>query len=194
MARLRKGISYRRIERAYTRYSKYKQQCYVRARPVCKVVSFDMGDPRVNFEYVLDLIAKSDLQIRDNAIESARQTTNRLLEKTIGKSGYALKARIYPHHILRENPLASGAGADRMSTGMAHNYGKPIGIAAQVHTGQPLFTLKVNKENLELARKALKRASYKLPCSCSITTQKIEAKAIAKTPVATAKPAVAASA
>lgn len=60
-----------------------------------------------------------------------------------------------------------------MSTGMAHNYGKPIGIAAQVKIGQPLFTLKVNKENLDLAKKALKRASYKVPCSCSITVEKI---------------------
>lgn len=177
MTRLRKAVSYRRLERAYTRYSKYKQVCYVRARPVCKVVSFDLGDPKVNYEYELVLVAKSDLQIRDNAIESARQTSNRLLEKTLGKSGYAMKVRIYPHHILRENPLASGAGADRMSTGMAHNYGKPIGIAAQVHAGKPLFSLKVNKENLEVARHALKRASYKLPCACSIVTQKMDVKA-----------------
>ena len=176
MTRLRKAKSYRRIERPYTRYSKYKKECYVRARPVCKVVSFNLGDPRVQFEYVLNLLSKANLQIRDNAIEAARQTSNRLLEKTIGKIGYAMQVRIYPHHILRENPLASGAGADRMSTGMAHNYGKPIGIAAQVRTGQPLFTVKVNKENIDLAKKALKRASYKLPCSCSITMQKIENK------------------
>lgn len=137
------------------------------------MVSFDLGDPRQKYEYELDLISKGELQIRDNAIEAARQTTNRLLEKNLGKTGFALKVRIYPHHILRENPLASGAGADRMSTGMAHNYGKPIGIAAQVHVGQPLFTLRINKDNLEIGRKALKRASYKLPCACSIQTQKI---------------------
>ncbi len=183
MARIRKAIAYRRLERPYTRYSKYKKVCYVRARPVCKVVNFDLGDPKLNYEYELVLIAKSDLQIRDNAIESARQTSNRLLEKTIGKSGYAMKVRIYPHHILRENPLASGAGADRMSTGMAHNYGKPMGIAAQVHAGKPLFSLKVNKDNLAVARHALKRASYKLPCACAIVTQKIS-------PAQVLKPAV----
>ncbi|MBI4140478.1 50S ribosomal protein L16 [Candidatus Woesearchaeota archaeon] len=172
MTRLRKFVAYRNLERPYTRYSKYKQQCYVRARPVCKVVSFDLGDLSHEFEFNLTLVSKSGLQIRDNAIEAARQTSNRLLEKTLGKNGYVMKVRIYPHHILRENPLASGAGADRMSTGMAHNYGKPIGIAAQVRVGQPLFSLKVNKENMETARLALKRASYKLPCSCTILTEK----------------------
>ena len=172
MTRLRKAIAYRRIERAYTRYSKYKQQCYVRARPVCKVVSFDLGEPKNVFEFLLTLVAKSDLQIRDNAIEAARQTSNRLLEKTIGKSSFAMQIRMYPHHILRENPLASGAGADRMSTGMAHNYGKPIGVAAQIHAGKALFTLRLNKENLAVGRHALKRASYKLPCACAITTVK----------------------
>ncbi|MBI4141631.1 50S ribosomal protein L16 [Candidatus Woesearchaeota archaeon] len=172
MARLRKFVAYRPLKRPYTRYSKYKQQCYVRARPVCKVVSFDLGELSQEFEFNLTLVSKSSLQIRDNAIEAARQTSNRLLEKTVGKIGYAMKVRIYPHHILRENPLASGAGADRMSTGMAHNYGKPIGVAAQVKKGQALFSLKVNKENIDTARLALKRASYKLPCSCSIVTEK----------------------
>jgi large subunit ribosomal protein L10e len=51
---------------------------------------------------------------------------------------------------------------------MAHPFGKPIGIAAQVKKGKPIFTLKINKENLELGRSALKRAGYKLPTPCTI--------------------------
>src|SRR5204863_395883 len=98
-----------------------------------------------------------------NAIESARQSANRVLETALGKNGYFLRTKIYPHHILRENPLASGAGADRMSTGMAHNYGKPIGVAAQVKPGQSIFEVHTNKQHIDLAKKALKRASYKLP-------------------------------
>lgn len=170
MARLRKFVAYRHLKRAYTRFSKYKKLAYVRSRPVCKVVRFDVGDVGKVFPFTLDLVSKDDLQIRDNAIESARQTCNRLLEKTLGKGGYRFMTRIYPHHILRENPLASGAGADRLSTGMAHSYGKVIGIAAQVRIGQPLFTIHINKEHLATARLALKRASYKVPCSCSIIT------------------------
>lgn len=171
MAKLRKFCAYRSLERPYTRFSKYKNLSYVRARPVCKVVHFDMGLQAKQYDYSVHLVSKSSIQIRDNAIESARQTSNRLLETGLGKSGYFLRARMYPHHVLRENPLAAGAGADRMSTGMAHPFGKPIGIAAQVWQGKQLFTVQVNKQNLEVAKKALKRASYKLPCSCSIVVE-----------------------
>jgi len=188
MVKLRKGISYsKKLERPYTRYSKYKALNYVRSRPVCKIPRFDTGDPKRTYEYTCSLIAKSDVQIRDSSIESARQTSNRLLEKTLGKSGYSFKVRIYPHHILRENPLASGAGADRLSTGMAHSFGKNIGIAARVYKGSPLFTVQVDKPNLPLARQALKRASYKLPCGCSIVVAENKpAQKVAPVPVAEA--------
>jgi large subunit ribosomal protein L10e len=178
MARLRKFVAYRSMERPYTRFSKYKKLSYVRTRPVCKVVRFDVGEVAGTFTHALHLVSKTDLQIRDNSIESARQSGNRLLEKNLGKTGYRFMTRIYPHHVLRENPLASGAGADRLSTGMAHSFGKPIGVAAQVKKGAPLFTVYVNKENVPLARQALKRAGYKMPCSCSIVT--IESKVPSK--------------
>jgi large subunit ribosomal protein L10e len=168
MARLRKAVAYRKLERPYTRYSKYKKQRFVRARPVCRVVRFDMGNAKREFDTSLHLISKADLQIRDNAIESARQTSNRALEKVLGKIGYHLKVRLYPHHVLRENPLAAGAGADRMSTGMAHSFGKVIGIAARVKKGQTLFSLRINKKDLDLGRKALTKASRKMPCKCAI--------------------------
>ncbi|HLC89113.1 MAG TPA: ribosomal protein L16 [Candidatus Nanoarchaeia archaeon] len=64
-------------------------------------------------------------------IESARMTSNRVLEKNIGRE-YHLRIKIYPHHVLRENPLASGAEADRMSTGMKLSFGKSISTAARV--------------------------------------------------------------
>ncbi|MBI4148284.1 50S ribosomal protein L16 [Candidatus Woesearchaeota archaeon] len=177
MAKLRKFVAYRRtdrLKRAYTRYSKYKKYCYVRARPVCKIARFDLGELNKSFPHVLHLVTKSTLQIRDNALESARTSATRWMEKTLGKTGWNLKVRVYPHHILRENPLASGAGADRMSTGMAHNYGKPMGIAAQVHAGNPLLTVSVDSENVPAARQALKRAMYKVPCTCSIVAEKAQ--------------------
>jgi large subunit ribosomal protein L10e len=193
MAKLRKFVCYRNIERPYTRFSKFKQLSYVRARPHCRVVRFDMGDPAGTFEYTLHLVTKNSLQIRDNALESARQTSNRVLELTLGKNGYYLQTRTYPHHILRENPLAAGAGADRLSTGMAHPFGKPIGIAAQVKKGRPIFTLHINKENLELGRQALKRAAYKLPTPCTLEVIQNKKQAVqAKKPAPA--PAVAAAA
>ena len=131
MVHLRKGCAYRRLERAYTRVSKFRELSYIRANPAKKVVRYDMGDISKSYEYQIDLLSDRDVQIRDNALESARQTANRLLEKNIGQGQYYFKIRVYPHHILRENPLASGAGADRLSTGMKMSFGKPIGSAAQ---------------------------------------------------------------
>ncbi len=171
MARIRKFVAYRRLERPYTRTSKYKEKSYIKVSPHIKISKFDMGADESKFSHKMDLVSKADLQIRHDAIESSRVTATKLLEKTIGEKSFHFKIRIYPHHILRENPLAAGAGADRLSTGMAHSFGKPIGRAAQVKTGQPIISLYIDKNNLELGKKALKRAQYKIPCSCLINIQ-----------------------
>lgn len=168
MAKLRKGIAYRRLERPYTRASKYKKLNFVRSVPTRKVVRYTMGNPKKTYECYLDLISKANVQIRHNAIESARQSSNRVLELALGKTGYSYQIRIYPHHVLRENPLAAGAGADRMSTGMQRSFGKSIGTAARVKRGQVILTIGVMKSNLELARTAMVRAKNKLPCGCSV--------------------------
>lgn len=168
MARLRKFSAYQRIERPFTRKSKFKKKDFIGGTPPMRIVAFDMGNLKKEFPISLDLIAKKHTQIRQNSIESARMTANRFLEKNLGKQGFHMKIRIYPHHVLRENPLAAGAGADRMSTGMKKSYGKAIGIAAQVREGQKLFTVSVEKANLKIAKRALERASYKLPCACSV--------------------------
>ncbi|MBN2567364.1 50S ribosomal protein L16 [Candidatus Woesearchaeota archaeon] len=173
MARLRKFNAYRRLERPYTRKSKKKGKNYVRAFPNNKVVMFDMGDPKRDYDYQVDLISKDPLQIRHNSIESARQTANKALEKALGKNQYHFKIRIFPHHVLRENPLAAGAGADRMSTGMKKSFGKPIGLAARIRTGQKLFTVKVMKGQVKAAQDAMKRAGHKVPCACQIATSQI---------------------
>ena len=172
MARLRKFVAYRRIDKKpYTRYSKYKKHSFIKAKPHCRIARFNTGDPKRKFELVFHLQSKSNLQIRDNAIEAARIACNRTMEKVLGKGGFYLNTRVFPHHILRENPLAAGAGADRLSTGMAHSFGKPIGIAVRVKEGQPIFSLRSNKSNLQLAKRALKKASQKLPCKCTIAVE-----------------------
>jgi len=168
MARIRKAVSYRRLERPYTRISKFKAKSYIRTTLNPKIVSFDMGNLRKKFPYKVMLKSKSDLQIRDNSLNSARETANRLLEKTLSVNGFHMKINLYPFHILRENPVATGAGADRFSTGMQKSFGKPIGQAARVKKGRTIATVSVNKANIELAKKALHRAASKLPCSCTI--------------------------
>lgn len=171
MVKLRKAVSYRRIERPYTRKSKYKNKMYVRSIPVSKVVRYTMGNPSRTYEHALHLLSKADLQIRHNAIESARVVCSRVLEQNLPKGGYLFQIRIYPHHILRENPLAAGAGADRMSTGMQRSFGKCIGVAAQVHKGKEIFTVKVDKQYLETARRALKAAGHKFACRTQIVME-----------------------
>ncbi len=182
MARQRKFCCYRDFKRAYTRFSKYKKLCYVRARPANRISRYT-GGTQGELPVNVHLITKSDLQIRDSALESARQTSNRTLEGALGKTGYFFQMRVFPHHILRENPLASGAGADRLSTGMAHNYGKPIGIAARIKKGKPIFTVKTTKEHIDLARRAMKRAAYKLPCACSVVVEEPKKKVVRKVAV-----------
>ena len=173
MAKLIRAVAWRRLERPFTRKSKFRKKAFVRAVPMSKIVKFDMGDLSRKFEYVFTLKAKSALQIRHNALESARKTSNKVLESKLGKTGYRLKVRVYPHHVLRNNPFAAGAGADRMSTGMQKSFGKSIGLAARVKKDQPLIDIFVDKNGLQYAKLALQRAGKKFPCSCAIEQRKL---------------------
>jgi large subunit ribosomal protein L10e len=174
MAKLRKFVAYRKLERPYTRVSKYKKKSFIKTTANVKVVKFNTGNLKKKFPYSLHLTSKQGLQIRDNALESGRQTCNKLLEGTLGLGGYFMQVRAYPHHILRENPLASGAGADRFSTGMQKSFGKPIGSAARVKEGQQIVSVSVNKVNLNVAKKALNRFKKKIPGSYLIVTEEMK--------------------
>ena len=139
--------------------------------PNPKVVRFETGSPNGDFEYTLNLQTKAALNIRDNALEAARMTSNKLLETSLGVSGFHMKVKVYPYHVMREHALAAGAGADRFSSGMAHAFGKPAGLAARIRKGQTVMQVKVNKVNLAVAKTALERASKKLPCACTIVVE-----------------------
>lgn len=164
----RPGRCYREVrDRAYTRRE------FMPGVPGLKIAQFDMGDPSGSFDYKLSLIAKEKCQIRHNAIEAARVAANKyLLDKL--KTGYHLKIKIYPHHILRENKMATGAGADRVQVGMRLSFGRPIGTAARVKSGDELITLRVSKEHLIFAKEALRRAVAKFPTPCSIIVEELK--------------------
>ena len=168
MPKIRKGTAYRRLERPYTRISKFKKKSYIRTNPNIKIVRFDMGNLKKKFNSTLKLVSKEGLQVRDNSLESARMTANRVLELNLGPNGYHMKLRTYPHHVLRENPLAAGAGADRFSTGMQKAFGKPIGNAARIKKNQTVFEVNIDKSNIAFAKKALERALKKIPGSYRI--------------------------
>ena len=175
MAGLRKGRSYRKVKRAYTRKSKFKAKSFIKAIPSCKIARFKMGDLFKKFNYEIELSPKETLQIRHNALESVRQVVNRHLEINLG-SQYLFQIRVFPHHILREHKMLTGAGADRMSPGMSNAFGKPVGIAAQLKRGQTILSIAVNKEHLEIAKKAMSLAKPRLPGSYLINVKELKLK------------------
>ncbi len=163
MAGLRKGKCYKKITRAYTRKSKFKKKSYINALPTVKIIKFNMGNVKKQFEYEINLISKEPLQIRHNALESSRMIVNRKLNEKLGTAAYYLKLRVYPHHALRENKMLTGAHADRMQTGMQRAFGKVVGIAAQVKKGKTVFSVYVDQKDLETAKSILKTATPRLP-------------------------------
>lgn len=174
MVGLRKGCCYRKIERAYTRKSKYKSKGYIKAFPPHKISRFEMGEKGKQYEYTVKLISKGTLQIRHNAIEAARMVVNRRLQDDLG-TNYYLQINVFPHHGLRENKMLGGAHADRLQTGMAHSFGKVVGSAAQVKKGKQVFTAFVFKAGLDQAKEALKAATPRLPGSFMVEIKPISA-------------------
>ncbi len=165
---LRPGRTTRKLERPWTRVSKRKpRKSYVVGVPYSKIHVFEMGNADKKFDAHLSLVADHSVQIRDNALEASRVVTNKFLERKV-PDNYFLKILVFPHHVLREHSLATGAGADRFSSGMRKAFGKPSGRAARVMKGQKIMSLKVNKKNIDVGRLALKRASKKLPVHCKI--------------------------
>jgi len=152
----------------------YTRREYMGGVPASRITQFDMGEPRVDFPVVLSLVAKEPCQVRHTSLEAARIAANRLLSRKAGSVNYHLKIRPYPHHVLRENKLATGAGADRVSSGMRHAFGKTVGTAARVSPGQPLITIRTVPAQFRNAKEALWKASVKFTTPCYIVIEKGE--------------------
>jgi large subunit ribosomal protein L10e len=166
---LRPGRTMRKKERPYTRVSKkVPRKSYVVGVPYPKTRQFEMGNREGDFDTVLFLLAKKMVQIRHNALEAGRIVSNKFLETKLGESNYFMKILVYPHQVIREKPIATGAGADRYSQGMRLSFGKPRGTSVQVNKGQRLVQLRINKEDLEIGKKALKKFGLKLPTPVKI--------------------------
>jgi large subunit ribosomal protein L10e len=168
MATLRKANAYsRRHTVPFTRISKKKQRSYIKVVPPQKIVKFSMGDGKANaagkFPYVLRIISTENVQIRHNALEACRQFINKQLDKE-APGQYLFRVVPYPHHIQRENKMLTGAGADRMQTGMQLSFGKSVGKAAILKPGSDLFYIAVaTPKALISARAIFKQVKSKLP-------------------------------
>lgn len=163
-----------RPARAYRYFSgpAYTRREYVKGVPGIRVTFFDMGNPNGDFPVEMSLVAEEAGQIRHNALEAARVAANRLLEVKVGKENYHLKLRVYPHQVLRENPIAMGAGADRISDGMRLAFGRPIGTAARVDAKQRIMTVRTTRNFIDISKEALRRASIKLPIPTRLIVEK----------------------
>ena len=173
MAGLRKGHCYSRLERPYTRHSRVKAKSYIKTLPQIKIVRFEMGNTKKQFTHEIRLLSNKDHQIRQNGLESARLVVNRRLYENLGLKDYHFKLNIYPYHILRENKMLGGAHADRLQTGMAHSFGKTINLSARAKKGTVVFTTKVDEDNLEKAKEAMKLAPSRLPGTYIIEVKKL---------------------
>ncbi|MCW1296382.1 MAG: 50S ribosomal protein L16 [Candidatus Parvarchaeota archaeon] len=172
MARLRAAKCYREIKRPFTRRSKYKEKSYVGSVPQSKISIYEMGNKNLPYTHELTLNSKQALQIRSEALEAARVVANKYLEKFLPQN-FFFQIKVYPHQIIREHSLATGAGADRFTSGMSKAFGRNIGVAAQVKEGQEIMILRVNENSIKIGKQALERAAKKLPCKCSINIKKI---------------------
>jgi large subunit ribosomal protein L10e len=166
MAHLRPGKIDRNVDKP-----SYTRRKYMRGVPGIKVVHFDMGNTKRQFQYEVSLLVREPIQIRHNALESARVISHRYLEKQVGRTNYHMKIRTYPHEVLRENRMASGKKADRYGDGMRRSFGKPVGTAARLDENQKVISIWVDDTNIANAKEALRKAGHKFPARCSIRVE-----------------------
>ncbi|MCX6694470.1 MAG: 50S ribosomal protein L16 [Methanomicrobiales archaeon] len=162
------GKMYRSLaKKAYTRKE------YMGGIPGSKIVQFEMGNLSQQFPFEEHLHVVEGCQIRHTALEAARISINRKLLKEVGRMNFRLKLRVYPHHVLRENKQATGAGADRVSEGMRLAFGKAVGTAARMMPGQRVFTVYTSPQYADKVKEALRSGAHKLPSPAYITTESI---------------------
>ena len=68
--------------------------------------------------------------------------------------------------------MATGAGADRISSGMRNAFGKPVGTAARVYSNDIVMVGRTTAEGAKKMKDALHKASIKLPTPCRIEISK----------------------
>lgn len=166
---LRKAAAYsKKRVIPYTRISKKKSKSYIKTVPQQKIVKFIMGQESLfekgKLPHTLSLVSEEKVQIRHNALEACRQYINKKLESELSGQ-YVFRVVVFPHHIQRENKMLTAAGADRMQTGMQLSFGKTVGKAAIVKSGERIFFVAVaTPKAVKFVRSLFKDIRSKLPC------------------------------
>ena len=170
---LRKALTYsKRYARPYTRVSRAKSKSYIKVVPHNKVVRYNFGNVQSfiagKYSFAIRLITDENIQIRDTAIEASRQLLVKYLDEKLPNM-YYLEIKVHPHHILRNNKMAAGAGADRLSSGMSQSFGTVEGRAAIVKKGHNVFIIHTeNDAHARIARDTMQMVKAKLPCRAKI--------------------------
>lgn len=155
----------------------YTRKEYMGGVPAVRVAQF-VGGTKGNYQYSLTLEIQEPCQVRDIALEAARVTATKFLSAKAG-TAFFMRIRKYPHAVLREHKQATGAGADRVSSGMRAAFGKAVGNAVRVKKGTKIFTIEVNADHFETAKEAIYKARMKLPSPCKVIVENRGAKAAA---------------
>jgi len=160
---LRPAKCYAKFDRKpYTRLSRRKpKKSYIKGVPIPKIHHYEVGKPGT-YPVTAYLVSKDNVQIRSNALEAIRITISRHLATNVGEKSYFMKIMVFPHHIMRENAAATGAGADRYSSGMQRSFGKPIGQAARVRANQRVVMVKASIKSEAAIKAAFRKAAAKL--------------------------------
>lgn len=156
----------------YVRGSPSTRKEYMGGIPNPRITQFVLGNKTAKFPVEISLLVLEKCNIRHNALESARITVNRAMEKKVGTTNYRVRIRIFPHVVLRENKQATGAGADRVSQGMRSAFGKAVGTAAEVKPNQLIITVETTEQFIEHAKSALRKAGMKIPSPCKVMVGK----------------------
>ncbi len=164
----------RKPARMYTNISgpAYTRREFMGGVPYPKITTFVQGNQKRDFDIEFRLIAEESCQIRHIALEAARISINRKMTEATGAENYFLQIRPYPHQVIREHKMATGAGADRISSGMRRAFGRPVGTAARVRSKDIIMVARSNPDQARRLRDALHKASIKLPTPCKIEITK----------------------
>jgi len=129
MVKLRRNKTTRTLKRAYTRTArKVAGKSYIKKVPATQVHRYEFGDLKGEKECTkIVLYVRDPCVIRTNSIEAARKVIVGFFDKVFlseKNKAHHIKILRYAHHIVRQHIFASGAGADRISQGMSHSFGK----------------------------------------------------------------------
>lgn len=156
-------------KKPYTRISRRRpRKGYVKGVPSSAIHHFNTGNVKAEFPLTYGLKTSVAAQMRSNSLEAARTIATKFLNTELGDMNFHLKILVFPHHVLRENSMATGAGADRFSEGMRHSFGRPIGTAARLEAGQMVMMASAMNGKDKILKIALEKAAKKLPAACRV--------------------------